>query len=291
MVDLPNMTSPREVVHFMSRYGLKPQSALGQNFLIDGNIVQKITTAAGLSPGEGVLEIGPGAGALTMNLARLGARVLALELDRGLVRLLEDILQPFPDVRVLPGDALKADYQNLIQAHFPPGCAVKLISNLPYYLSSPLMYRIFEQRFPFDGAVLMFQKEVARRFLAEPGDPAYSSLSVLCQYYTRSHLLFPVSKQVFWPRPEVESAVISLLPRPPVLNSGEELLLWRIVKAAFQHRRKTLLNSLMHAFSLPRDTFSALLTEADVDPLCRPESLPVTLFAKLTRIIYNYMGS
>lgn len=288
MIDFPNMTSRREVIALMSRYGLRPHQGLGQNFLIDGNIVLKIIAAADLKHGDAVLEIGPGAGALTMGLARQQVRIAALELDQGFVCLLQDLLRPFPQVTVLPGDALKTDFHALIDNHFHRREAVKLVSNLPYYLSSPLMYNLFKQKFPFSRAVLMFQKEVAQRILAVPGDSGYGSLSVLCRYYTTGDLSFSVSKNVFWPRPEVESAVIILEPRPPVLESEEEELLWRIVKASFQQRRKTLLNSLAGVFPWNKDTLSGLLREAAVEPGCRPESLSVDQFAKLARIMYNY---
>ncbi len=291
MTDFPNMTSRREVIALMSRYGLKPHQGLGQNFLIDGNIVQKIITAADLKPGEAVLEIGPGAGALTMGMARQQVRVAALELDQGLVRLLQDLFRPFPQVTVLPGDALKTDFHALIDNHFQRGGAVKLVSNLPYYLSSPLMYSLFKQKFPFTRAVLMFQKEVAQRVLAAPGEKGYGSLSVLCRYYTTGVRSFNVSNNVFWPRPEVESTVIMLEPQPSVLDSDEEVLLWRIVKAAFQQRRKTLLNSLDGLFPWTKAVLFALLRDAAVEPGCRPESLSVGQFAKLTRIIYNYCSN
>ena len=291
MNDYLNMTSRREVIALISRYGLRPHQGLGQNFLIDGNIVQKIIAAAGLKPGEAVLEIGPGAGALTMGLARQQVRVAALELDQGFVRLLRDLLKPFPQVTVLPGDALKTDYPALVETCFVRGESVKLVSNLPYYLSSPFMFIIFKQKFPFSRAVLMFQKEVAQRVLAVPGESGYGSLSVLCRYYTTGVLAFNVSKNVFWPRPKVESAVIILEPRPPVLEPDQEELLWRIVKAAFQQRRKTILNSLSGVFSCTKDTLASLLREAAVEPGCRPESLSVDQFAKLTRIIYNYYST
>ncbi|HOL17552.1 MAG TPA: 16S rRNA (adenine(1518)-N(6)/adenine(1519)-N(6))-dimethyltransferase RsmA [Bacillota bacterium] len=272
----------------MSQYGLKPQKGLGQNFLIDRNIVQKIVAAAAVEPGEAVLEIGPGIGALTAELARGDGQILALELDQGLARLLEEVLRPFTRVTVISGDALKADFLALANKYFPPGTPVKLVSNLPYYISSTLMYRIFEQKFPFARAVLMFQKEVAQRLLAEPGEAGYGSLSVLCRYYSSGTFLFNVSKQVFWPRPEVDSAVIMLVPRPPVLSPDEEALLWRIVKGSFQQRRKTLLNSLSKIFPWDKEILSTLLAQAAIKPATRPELLSIDQFAKLTRILYNY---
>jgi len=288
MINIPNVSSPRELSNLLSQYNLKAQHGLGQNFLIDGNIVQKIVEAADLKPGDAALEIGPGAGALTVELARRQIRIIALEIDRGFVRLLDNILRPFTQVTVICGDALKVDYVQLNETYFAPGQKVKLISNLPYYLSSPLMYRLFEQKFPFSGAVLMFQKEVAQRVLAWPGTAGYGSLSVLCQYYTGGSHLFNVSKNVFWPRPEVESTVISLNSRPPILSPAEEDLLWQIVKTAFQQRRKTMLNSLDKRFNWSRNILASLIRQAGFDPACRPENLSLGQFAKLAQIIYNY---
>ncbi|MBS3946780.1 MAG: ribosomal RNA small subunit methyltransferase A [Dethiobacter sp.] len=291
MGDLINTASPRELISLLSRYKLKPHKGLGQNFLIDGNIIQKIIAAADLNPGDAVMEIGPGAGSLTLALALRQARVLALELDQGFVNLLKDQLRPFAQVSVIHGDALKADYGKLSALYFNSGDTVKLVSNLPYYISSPLIYRIIEQRFPFSCAVLMLQKEMTQRVLAKPGDSVYGSLSVLCQYYTFGKHLFNVSRNVFWPRPDVESAVITLKPRSPILEPDEEALLRQIVRTAFQHRRKTLINSLSLGFSWPKMIMAPLIMEASVDPECRPETLSVGQFAKLARIIYNYRRS
>ena len=291
MTDLINTTSPRELISLLSLYKLQPQRGLGQNFLIDGNIIRKIIAAADLKPGDAVMEIGPGAGSLTLALARRQARVLALEIDRGFVQLLKDQLCSFAQVSVIQGDALKADYGKMTELYFNPGETVKLVSNLPYYISSPLIYRITEQKFPFSCAVLMLQKEMTQRVLAKPGDSVYGSLSVLCQYHTLGKHLFNVSRNVFWPRPDVESAVIILKPRAPILEPAEEALFRQIVKTVFQHRRKTLINSLSRGFSWPKVIIAPLILKASADPECRPETLSVSQFAKLARIIYNYMRS
>jgi 16S rRNA (adenine1518-N6/adenine1519-N6)-dimethyltransferase len=288
MPDLPNMASPREVALLLERFGLKPLPGRGQNFLIDGNVVQKIAAALEVKRGEAVVEVGPGLGALTQALAGLDARILALELDRGLVRLLQELMKPLAAVTVVQGDALQVDWRALCRSYFGAVTAVKLVSNLPYNISSPFMYALLKQNFPFSRAVLMFQKEVAERIVAPPGDGSYGGLSVLCQYYAAGKILFKVSSRVFWPRPGVESAVMLLTPREKALSAGEEAFFWRVVQGSFQQRRKTLLNSLIKVFSWPRETAAGLLRQALIEPSARPETLSVYEFAKLSRILYNY---
>lgn len=289
MVEHPNMTSPREVASLLEKKGLKPLKQLGQNFLVDGNIAQKIVHAAGVSQNDAVIEIGPGAGALTQIVAGQGAYILALELDRGLASALQELLQPYPRVVVIQGDALDMDWTDLTSRHFGLE-RVKLIANLPYNISSPLMFNLFRQGFPFKLAVLMFQKEVARRLVAAPGSSDYGGLTVICGYYTDSSLLFNVSRRVFWPEPGVDSAVISLRPRLPLLGEQEELVFWKIVRRAFQGKRKTIINSLRPALNLSREKLESMLREASVDPWQRPAELGVRQFANLSRIIYNYEG-
>jgi 16S rRNA (adenine1518-N6/adenine1519-N6)-dimethyltransferase len=291
MPDWPNMTSPREVMSQLERYGLKPQQSRGQNFLIDGNVVQKIVAALDVARGEAVVEVGPGVGALTQALAGREARIVALELDRGLVRLIQDLMQPFAAVKILQGDALQADWRSLCLHYFGAGVVAKLVSNLPYNISSPFMYTLLKQNFPFSRAVLMFQKEVAERIVAPPGDSNYGALSVLSQYYTAGEFLFKVSPNVFWPRPGVESGVLLFTPREKVLDEGQEAFFWKTVQGSFQQRRKTLLNSLSRVFSIPKEKAAGLLEEALIKPSARPETLSVSQFAKLSRIIYNYYNN
>jgi len=286
VAELPDITSPREIMKLFRHYGLQPLRHLGQNFLIDANVVRKIVAAAEVGPGDSVIEVGPGAGALTVTIARSGANLVVLEIDRGLVRLLGDLLQPWPTVRILEQDVLKSDWKELITT-FKHGAPIKLVSNLPYNISGPFMYNLFEEGFPFNGAVLMFQKEVAHRLVATPGDSDYGALSVISRYYTEGKILFAVSKNVFWPRPKVGSAVLKLQPRFRILNTEEEPLFWKLVQGVFQQRRKTIQNSMLRVFALPRPLLNGLLDEASIDPSSRPEELSVEQFAKLTRITYN----
>jgi len=287
-VKLPNVTSPREAALLLQQYGLSPRRSRGQNFLVDANVARKIVAAADTGPGEGVVEVGPGLGALTLMLASRQARVVAVELDEGLCRLLKDLLADFSGVQILCRDALEVDWKDLRRDPFLSGCRqVKLVANLPYNISSVFMYSLYREGFPFDRAVLMFQKEVARRLVALPGESGYGGLSVLTRYYTRGELLFPVSRNVFWPRPRVDSAVVLLEPAPKRLSPGEEALLWKLVKELFQQRRKTVANGLIRWLGRPREEVESLLGEARIDPRRRPESLSLEEFALLSQLLYN----
>jgi len=290
MLDTPNMTSPREVMALFKKYGLQPHKHLGQNFLIDGNTARKITSALEVEAGDGVIEVGPGAGALTVLLARSGTELLALEVDRGLIAMLNNILQPWPNARVINQDALSVNWAELLSSNFESAESVKLISNLPYFISGPFMYSLFEASFPFDRAVLMLQKEVAHRLIAEPGSSNYGALSVFSHYYTHGRVLFNVSNKVFWPRPKVGSAVIKLQPRRRILNDDEEKLFWMIVQGVFQQRRKTIQNNLARLLPALKDSINDLLEAVSIEPLARPEHLSVRQFAKLARIAYNYLN-
>ena len=287
MPDLPNVTSPKELLVLFEEYGIQPNKQLGQNFLIDANIVRKIEAAVEAVPGDKIIEVGAGAGALTLALARTGIELTVLEIDKGLVRLLKDILPQRPEVKISHKDVLEVNWRQFL-GEAAPGGKNKLVSNLPYNISGPFMYNLFKESFPFERAVLMFQKEVAMRLLANPGDSDYGSLSVLCRYYTEGRTLFNVSKNVFWPRPKVGSAVILLRPRKRTLTTGEEAVFWKLVQGVFRQRRKTILNGLLSIYSCSRDEATLLLNEANIDTLSRPEELSVEQFALLARITYNY---
>ncbi len=288
MIDIPDLTSPRIVRALFEEYGLQPRKQLGQNFLIDANIVRKIAAFVDVRPGDAVIEVGPGAGALTHALALSGADLLAVEVDRGLAAMLGGLFQPWPEVKILHQDILKVTWSDLIFRFFPASASIKLVSNLPYVISGPFIYALLKESFPFESAILMLQKEVAHRLVAEPGDSDYGGLSVLCQYYTTGKILFDVSHNVFWPRPKVGSAVLKLEPGRRELAAKEEEQLWFLVQGVFQQRRKTMLNSLLRLLPHPRNLIISLMEEAQVDPAIRPEQLNVGQFAKLAQITYNY---
>lgn len=287
MSELPDVTSPRVLRELFKEHGLSPRRQWGQNFLVDANIARKIVAALEAVPGKAAIEIGPGAGALTLLLYKDGYNVLAVEIDRGLVHLLKGLFAGGAEVTIQQADALKIKWHELIQEYFGSGIEVKLVSNLPYVISGPFIFSILKEHFPFQAAVLMLQKEVARRLVAAPGDPDYGALTVLCCYYTHGKVLFDVSSSVFWPKPKVGSAVILLKPRSRSLATDEEPLFWTIVQGVFQQRRKTIFNNLVRLLPALRDQLVGLLTEAGIDPVSRPEEIGVEQFAKLSRIIYN----
>lgn len=289
MAEFPNVTSPRVLMQLFEEYKLQPHKRLGQNFLIDSNISRKIINALEVETSDLVFEVGPGAGALTTELAKAGVKIVAIELDRGLCRLLNNLFETWPNVKLLNEDVLKLSWESLFAEFSKGGQPVKLISNLPYVISGPFIYAILKHSFPFRRAIIMLQKEVACRLVAAPGENDYGGLSVLCQYYTRGEVLFDVSKNVFWPRPGVSSAVLKLEPRGRLLGAEEETILWDLVQGAFQQRRKTLLNNMNRIYPKLKKKLPEIFEEAAVKGQVRPEELSFRQFAMLARITYNYL--
>lgn len=288
MYDIPDVTSPKVLRELFELRGLAPHRQWGQNFLIDANVAKKIVSAIKAEPGDAVVEVGPGAGALTALLARGGVKVVALEIDRGLVVMLNDLFEAVPDVKVLNQDALAVCWQVLIADHFQASQPVRLVSNLPYVISGPFMYSLLKEGFPFASAVLMLQKEVALRLVAEPGGSDYGALSVLTAYYCHGEVLFNVGENVFWPRPKVGSAVLRLYPNERILPEKLENHFFLMVQGLFRQRRKTILNNMTAYFGFDRQIAHLLLEEADIKVSERPERLCVEQFALLARITYNY---
>ena len=283
-----DLSSPKDIKILFERYNLAPRRQLGQNFLIDGNVVRKIVDAAEVKNADSVIEVGPGAGALTVSLLKLGAKLLVIEIDSGLAGMLRDLFNGEERLTIVEEDVLQVNWCDLIANNFIAGNPIKLISNLPYIISAPFMYGLLKAGFPLAKAVLMFQKEVAQRLVCSPGDSVYGSLSVITQYYTKGKMLFKVSNNVFWPRPKVGSAVIQLEPRKRTLEPPEEPLFWYLVQGAFQQRRKTMLNNMIRLFpDLLRTELAAMLASASIEPSERPEMLSADQFANLTRITYN----
>ena len=230
-----------EVVHYIvKRFGLHMSKKLGQNFLIRHSVVADIANAAGLEPGSPVLEIGPGIGTLTQALAETGAAVTAVELDTRLLPVLDKTLEHYPNVRIVHGDIMKIDIEETM-GHRP----FTVCANLPYYITTPIIMKLLEQKLPIERIVVMVQKEVAERMVAKPGGKDYGALSVSIQYYTEPEIAFIVPPESFIPAPNVDSAVIVCKRRtvPPV-EVCDEKLFFKVVKAAFSVRRKMLSNAL-----------------------------------------------
>lgn len=282
-----SLSSPSVLRAVMRRHGFTIRKALGQNFLTDSGVLHDIVEAAraGLKPGDpsGAIEVGPGLGTLTQALAEGGfTRVAAVEKDPRLIPVLRDTLGEYGAVEVVCADALRMDWDGLLDS-FPSGTPVRFVANLPYYITTPLVMRVLEMSGRIDLAVVMVQREVAERMAADSGKE-YGALSVAVQYYSQPDILRTVSPDCFYPVPEVESAVIALRPRRLFAHSPEQTeRFFRIVRAAFAHRRKTLANSLAAEFpGVPKEAAVRWLGRMGIDAGRRGETLSLYDFARLT---------
>lgn len=283
---MDELASLATVRALLRRYGIRPRKRWGQNFLINPGILEKIVAAAEISPADTVVEIGPGIGALTARLTALAGRVVAIEIDRSLVALLKERFSACPNLFLVEGDALKADFDALIRAAGGT-LPYKVVANLPYYVTTPLLTRLLNTNFTVRLLVVMVQKEVALRLVARPGTKEYGSLSVLAQYRSEAELVAVVSRGSFFPAPAVDSAVVKLRLRsaPPVAVPDEGLF-FRVVRAAFGQRRKTLLNALAGAgLGRGRQEWEAVLKQAGIDPQRRGETLDLAAFAAIARVL------
>lgn len=264
-----------EVVHYIcKRFDIKMSKKLGQNFLIKRGIVDEIVKAADLHDGEPVLEIGPGIGTLTQGLAQSGANVTAIELDTRLLEVLDTTLAQYGNVKIVHGDVLKLDVLSIMN-HEP----FKLVANLPYYITTPIIMSLLESQLPIERLVVMVQKEVALRMVAKPGTKDYGALSVAVQYYTKPDIVLDVPPKSFLPAPAVTSSVIRcvLRDKPPV-DVIDERLFFRVVKAGFAQRRKTFANT-MKTTGLSKDRIEELLAKANIDGQRRGETFTLQEFA------------
>lgn len=274
---LESVIASPEVVHYIcKRFGIHMSKKLGQNFLISRRVVDDIVKAAELVPGEPVLEVGPGIGTLTQGLAQSGADVTAVELDRRLLEVLDHTLEGYDNVSVVHGDILKVNIPELMN-HKP----FKVVANLPYYITTPIIMSLLEMRLPIERLVVMVQKEVAERMVATPGTKAYGALSVAVQYYTEPDIVFDVLPKSFLPSPEVTSSVVrcKLRSKPPV-DVVEEAILFRVIKAAFAQRRKTFSNT-MKTTGLKKEQIEAILAKAGIDGNRRGETFDLQEFATI----------
>lgn len=273
----PIIASPQVTQHILNRFKLRADKKLGQNFLIDENVVHQIVEAAELSEADTVLEVGPGIGTLTQGLAESKAKVVAVELDTRLLPVLATTLDGYDNVRVVHGDILKVNIMDEVGAP-----EFKVCANLPYYITTPIIFALLEKRLPMERLVAMVQKEVAERMAAQPGGKEYGALSVAIQYYTEPEIAFIVPPTSFIPAPAVDSAVIVCKRRekPPV-EVCDEALFFRVVKAAFSLRRKMLSNSLKN-MGIKGEQVAKWLELAGVDGKRRAETLSLEDFAKLT---------
>ncbi|WP_161979653.1 16S rRNA (adenine(1518)-N(6)/adenine(1519)-N(6))-dimethyltransferase RsmA [Streptococcus sp. S784/96/1] len=269
----------------LERHGFTFKKSFGQNFLTDTNILQKIVDTAEIDKNVNVIEIGPGIGALTEFLAENAAEVMAFEIDDRLIPILADTLRDFDNVQVVNQDILKADLQTQIQNFKNPDLPIKVVANLPYYITTPILMHLIESKIPFQEFVVMMQKEVADRISAEPNTKAYGSLSIAVQYYMTAKVAFIVPRTVFVPAPNVDSAILKMVRRDqPLVEVQDEDFLFDVSKASFVHRRKTLWNNLTNRFGKSEDVKLKLehaLEMAELTPSVRGEALTIADFAKL----------
>lgn len=268
----------------LKRHGFRFKKKWGQNFILDKNLLKKIVLAAGIKPGESVVEIGPGAGSLTRILAEEKARVLAVEIDRELIPVLEENLRGY-EVQIILGDVLKLDLDRLTQEN-GMDWPYKVVANLPYYITTPVLFYLLENAVHLNKMVLMVQWEVAQRLTASPGTKDYGALTLAVQYHTECQVLFKVPRHLFNPVPEVDSAVIALEKRKnPAVNTPNDALMFRIIKAAFGQRRKTLLNALCSLSDAnDREEISFILAKAGINTQRRGETLSLEEFSKLADV-------
>ena len=289
--DIATPTRTREI---MERHGIKVKKSLGQNFLIEPNILTKMLDVADVNKETNVIEIGPGIGALTQRLARAAKKVLAFEIDGRLIPVLEDTLSDHDNVTVIHEDILKVDLETVIQEHFNVEERLLVVANLPYYITTPIIMNLLESGLPIDGFAMMMQKEVAERMTAQPNSKAYGSLTVAIQYWCHAKIGFIVPKTVFNPAPNVDSAILVLERRKePLVTVKDEAFFFDLVKNSFVQRRKTLWNNLVKAYvpgKLTKEQIQEALESVSIEPNRRAETLTIEEFAALSNQLQQFVG-
>ena len=275
----------------LERHGFTFKKSFGQNFLTDTNILQKIVDTAEIDENVNVIEIGPGIGALTEFLAENAAEVMTFEIDDRLVPILADTLRDFDNVRVVNEDILKSDLQARIKEFANPNLPIKVVANLPYYITTPILMHLIESGIPFSEFVVMMQREVADRISAQPNSKSYGSLSIAVQYYMTAKVAFIVPRTVFVPAPNVDSAILKMVRRDqPAVGVKDEAFFFKVSKASFTHRRKTLWNNLTSYFGKSNEVKTKLesaLDNAELSPSVRGEALNLQEFARLADSLYD----
>ena len=287
-----DIATPIRTQEILKKYGFSFKKSLGQNFLIDPNILRNIVSHADLTENSAAIEIGPGIGALTENLAREAGKVVAFEIDQRLLPVLADTLSPYDNVEIIHGDILEADVKKVLEEQLADYEDVMVVANLPYYVTTPILLKLLMDRLPIRGMVVMMQKEVADRITAKPSTKAYGSLSIAIQYYMKAEVAMTVPKTVFMPQPNVDSAVIKLTryEKPPV-NVIDEDFFFKVSRGSFVQRRKTIINNLQS--SLPngkekKDLIVQCLEKVNVDPIRRGETLSIEEFGRLADELYPH---
>ena len=267
----------------LRRHDFNFKKKFGQNFLTDHNILTKITQTAELSKEVNVIEIGPGIGSLTQYLLEEAAEVMAFEIDKSLIPILEETMAPYDNFTLVSADILKVDLLSEIQKFKNPNLPIKVVANLPYYITTPILMHLIESKIPFSEFVVMMQKEVADRIAASPKTKAYGSLSIAVQYYMEASVAFIVPRTVFIPAPNVDSAILKMVRREePLVEVEDEEWFFKTMHSSFVHRRKTLMNNLQAAFGKEsKPEIEKLFAQAEISPTIRGEALSIEEFAKL----------
>lgn len=283
-----NLIEPQNTIQFMKEHGISAKKKFGQNFLIDKRVLDRIIEGADISNDDTVLEIGPGIGTLTQALCNAAGHVIAVEIDRDMIPLLNENLSDHDNYEIINDDVLRIDLAAIMQERGLSGRRIKVAANLPYYITTPIIMQLLESRLPISSITVMVQKEVADRMQAAPGTSDYGALSLAVQYYARAEINAKVPPNCFIPRPGVDSAVITLkcYEEPPV-DVNDDRYMFRLIKAAFAQRRKTLVNALKNdpSLKLTRDQVEAALTAMGIDLNIRGERLSLEQFARLSDIL------
>lgn len=286
------LSNPKETIQVIQKYQFAFQKKFGQNFLIDPHVLDKIIAAAQISKDDCVLEIGPGIGTLTQYLAENARQVVAVEIDSNLIPILEETLKDYPNVTVINEDILKVDMEGLAK-EYNQGRPIKVVANLPYYITTPIIMSLFEQQVPVDNITVMVQKEVADRMQAGPGSKDYGALSLAVQYYASPYIVANVPPNCFIPRPNVGSAVIRLTRhKEPPVKVKDEKLMFRLIRASFNQRRKTLQNSLNNSpeLSYTKEQIGQAIGSLGLGATVRGEALTLEQFGALADYFSDISG-
>lgn len=289
MPTTPSLGNPKETIEVLKKHDFTFQKKFGQNFLIDTHVLDKIIRAAEITKDDFVIEIGPGIGTMTQYLAKAARKVLAVEIDRALIPILEDTLKDYDNIETLNQDILKVDLNQIVEQQ-NAGKPVKIVANLPYYITTPIIMGLFENEVPLESITVMVQKEVAQRMQVGPGTKDYGALSLAVQYYAKPYIVANVPPNCFMPRPKVGSAVIRLTrhEKAPVVVRDSKLM-FALIRASFNQRRKTLLNGLNNDSSLDftKEQIQEAIARCELPPAIRGEALTLAQFARLSDTLDN----
>ena len=289
---MEKLSNPQVTIQTIKKYEFAFQKKFGQNFLIDDHVITKIINAAEITKDDLVLEIGPGIGTMTQYLAESAGKVIAVEIDKNLIPILGETLAEYDNVTIINEDILKLDINRLVEEE-NDGKPIKVVANLPYYITTPIIMGLFESHVPLDSITIMVQKEVADRMQVGPGTKDYGALSLAVQYYAKPQILLNVPASCFMPRPNVDSAVIQLTryEKPPV-EVADEHLMFRLIRASFNQRRKTMTNSVGNSpeLSVSKEQMAAALEKCGLSATVRGEALTLAQFAELANVLSEDTG-